>query len=269
MSQRNVVAQSLLRRYLLRKDFTHKVSERIRGAVRVHTKDAFADQCHLLSPEGAKVILDVGANIGAVSQIYARRFPGAQIHALEASPSTFALLQQNFQGHPRVHTHYFAVSDRDGEISFNVNYNSGTSSVFEPSDYNRATWASQGTQARVAVPAVTIPAFCRRMDIDAIDVLKLDIEGSELPALRGAVAMLQKSEIKLIFTEVCLTPLYRDQPLLHDLTAFLAGHGYMLFNLYQIVESRIRQGTISNAIFLSPAFREQLREKWGTQACGW
>ncbi|MGD9901872.1 MAG: FkbM family methyltransferase [Vicinamibacterales bacterium] len=269
MSQRNVVAQSRLRRYVFRKDVVHKVSDRIRTALRVCTKDAFADQLLLLAPEGADVILDVGANIGVVTQLYARRFPRARIYALEASPSTFATLSQNFVGHERIRTFRCAVSDRDGEILFNVNYNSGTSSVLEPSDFNRATWASQGSQATIGVPSLTIDSFCRQQHIDTIDVLKLDIEGSELPALRGAVPLLQRSAIKLVFTEVCLTPLYRDQPLLHDLTAFLAGHGYLLYNLYRIVESPIRQGLISNAIFLSPAFRDQLLERFGTQACGW
>src|SRR5688572_4855978 len=142
--ERNVVAQSFLRRYLLRGDLLAKISAHYRQFVRLNTKDAFSDQKELLPPLEKHVILDVGANIGAVSQIYAALFPQAEIFAIEASPEIFPVLQKNFKGTRNVHTHNYAVSDTDGEVDFNVNFNSGTSSILEPSAYNRVAWANAG-----------------------------------------------------------------------------------------------------------------------------
>ena len=267
--ERNVVGQSFLRRYVLRGDLLAKIAAHYKQFVRLNTKDAFADQKALLPPSDKQIILDVGANIGAVSQRYSALFPQAEIFALEASPEIFPVLQNNFKGVRNVHTHNYAVSDRDGEVDFNVNFNSGTSSILDPSPYNRAAWASSGRHSQVRVPSISIPSFCAQNNIETIDILKLDIEGAELMALRGCVPMLARNRIKLIYTEACLTPLYQNQPLFHHLTLFLEEHGYALYNIYNVVESKIRQGTITNATYLSPDMREQLRAKWGTAYCGW
>lgn len=269
MVQRNVVAQDFLRRYVVRRDVFHKVSERFKRFVRLNTKDAFIDQRNLLRGSDIKVIFDVGANIGAVTQRYTKLFPQADVYSFEASPEIFPVLRNNFARENNVHAYQYAVSELDGEVKFNVNYNSGTSSIFTPSQYNLATWAVEGTESQVAVPSITIPTFCSRLNIDSVDILKLDIEGAELSALRGCAPLLARSRIKIIYTEACLTPLYEEQPLLHDLSQFLAGHGYMLYNIYQVVESKIRQGTITNATFLSPELRARLRHEWGIEHCGW
>ena len=47
----------------------------------------------------------------------------------------------------------------------------------------------------VKVPTITIDLFCERHNIKTIDLLKLDIQGGELLALKGAVNMLQKGGI--------------------------------------------------------------------------
>jgi FkbM family methyltransferase len=269
MYQRNVVAQGWLRRYLLRRDLLRKVAARWKARVRLNTKDAFADQRRLLEGLDTRVIVDGGANIGVVTQAYARLFPAAEIYALEASPQTYPLLASNFRAAPKVHPVHAAISDVDGELPFNVNFNPGTSSLLTPSSYNRATWAAAGTAAQVLVPVLTIPTLCSRFGIERIDILKLDVEGAELAALRGSVALLQRSAIRIVYLEACLVPLYESQPLLHHLTQFLGDHGYTLYNLYQIVESTIGQGTITNATFLSPELRAHLQRRWGTAHCGW
>jgi hypothetical protein len=82
------------------------------------------------------------------------------------------------------------------------------------------------------VEVCTIDEFCRNRCIDTIDILKLDIQGSELSALRGASGFLRDKRIKLIYTETYFKKQYENQPLFHDLSKFLEQYGYYLQDFY-------------------------------------
>lgn len=57
------------------------------------------------------------------------------------------------------------------------------------------------------------------------NVMRLNIQGAELLALRGAARWLE--HIELVFTEVNLVERYGGCPRLEDLDAFMAGHGFV------------------------------------------
>lgn len=59
-----------------------------------------------------------------------------------------------------------------------------------------------------------------------IDILKMDIQGGELLALKGAQSLLEASRIRLLALEVEFKPLYKDQPLFWDICAYLYRFGY-------------------------------------------
>jgi FkbM family methyltransferase len=66
----------------------------------------------------------------------------------------------------------------------------------------------------------------------AIDFLKLDIQGFELAALRGATRALE--HVAMIQTEAEFVPLYRDQPLFSDIDIFLRGHGFDFLDFHTL-----------------------------------
>ena len=76
--------------------------------------------------------------------------------------------------------------------------------------------------------------FLLENSIEQVDLLKLDLQGSELPALTGASKALSEGKIKCILCEIMFQPHYESQPLaseiLHEL---MDKHNYTLFNLYQ------------------------------------
>ncbi|MBK8338698.1 MAG: FkbM family methyltransferase [Flavobacteriales bacterium] len=53
-------------------------------------------------------------------------------------------------------------------------------------------------------------AFCAEQRIERIDFLKLDIEGSELPALKGAERLLREGRIGCVMVETTLVERTRD-----------------------------------------------------------
>ena len=81
-----------------------------------------------------------------------------------------------------------AVSDHLDGVSFLVD--------------DRQSGASHITErGGVRVPSITIDCYLQRANIDFVDLMKMDIEGYELSAIRGAQASLQARRIRAIYFE--------------------------------------------------------------------
>ena len=85
------------------------------------------------------------------------------------------------------------------------------------------------------VPVKTIKQSCEEEKIDRIHILKLDIQGSELRALKGAVNLLKDKKIDLIYTEAYFIKQYVDQPLFPEIAQYLSDLGYQLQDIYNPV----------------------------------
>ena len=56
---------------------------------------------------------------------------------------------------------------------------------------------------KYTVPTITLDSFVKKNKIKSIDLLKVDIEGSEHLMLQGARKTLKKNKIKTILIEIC------------------------------------------------------------------
>jgi FkbM family methyltransferase len=221
----------------------------------------------VLGDRSPKVIFDCGANVGFVTHRFLNLFPSATVHAFEPNPRVFSTLVQAYAEVARVKPHPLAISSHCGTATFEQNENSGTSSFFSPTTYNRRFYARQSCPLEVTV--TTIDEFSKQHLIDHIEILKLDIEGAEKDAISGAESMLSQHRIDIVYTEVAIVPLYQGQPLLEDLIAAMRRHGYSLYNLYGFNESIARQAVLGNATFISPRMRREAETRWGIENCGW
>jgi FkbM family methyltransferase len=259
-----------VRRYLLRRGFLKRVGFRLRHYQRTLTKDLLTDIADLLKGRDVKTILDVGANVGFMTFQFQRRFPGAQIHCFEPNPNVYRILETSYSGDANIHCHPVGIGDVSGELNFNINANSGTSSFLSPTPYHLAHQAHHILASQV-IPIITLDNFARDSGIEHIDILKLDIEGYELKALQGAARLLACQSIDLIYTEVNIVRSYEGQVLFHELTTFLEAHEYFLYNLEDFIaqETPIHQAVLGNAVYLSAAFRKYLENRYGAPNCGW
>ncbi len=122
----------------------------------------------LIGPGG--IAIDCGANKGEFAQFLATR-TGALVHAIEADPRLAKIIPQ----HPRITPHHYAVTGSGNEAMLNLGVESCSSIHYQEA----------GNQERVKVPATTLDAFCQENAIEEIDLLKLDIEGEEIPVLEN------------------------------------------------------------------------------------
>ena len=140
------------------------------------------------------VILDVGAHIGIFTILLAR-WAGTEgrVYAFEPTPATFAALNEHLQMNgvagqvtpvPR------AVSDKPGAASFYAVSNS-------PENTLNQTHSRLGAAAALEVQVTTIDSFCADNNL-APALIKIDIEGFELHALRGARATIERCKPLLV-----------------------------------------------------------------------
>lgn len=112
-------------------------------------------------------ILDAGANIGMASLYFHRHFPDAEIVAIEPDPDTFGVLSANTAHLPDVTRIRAGLWSHDTRLSVRYpNAEKYAIEVFED-------------PAKGTVEAFSVSSIMERMGWDHIDVVKMDVEGSE------------------------------------------------------------------------------------------
>ena len=123
-------------------------------------------------PSSPRVIIDAGSNIGLAAVFFANKFPNATIVALEPEESNFHILERNIAPYPQVKPLMFALWNDNLPITL-LDIGMGSHGF-------QTTSSPQPNSARTrVVDAITVEALMARTGISAIDLLKIDIEGSE------------------------------------------------------------------------------------------
>lgn len=96
-----------------------------------------------------------------------------------------------------------------------------------------------------------IPVATMRLDdipeARGADMLKIDIQGGELMAMRHGEAVLR--DIVVIQTEVEFLPLYQDQPLFSEVEQHLRAQGFVLHRFFPTVSRVIAPMVVNNSIY--------------------
>ena len=119
------------------------------------------------------VCVDIGANIGFAT-LYLHNFC-EKVYSIEPSPELYRALEYNVKDCEGVKTFNFAVFTYEGMTKM-FGFDGGIPQVLHP-DIHRQD-QTKDIQA-IDVPCNTLENFMKKEKIEHIDILKLDIEGSE------------------------------------------------------------------------------------------
>jgi FkbM family methyltransferase len=143
------------------------------------------------------VCLDIGANIGLHTiTMCGLAGPAGQVVAFEPEAHNFKLLEQNLQlnGVTNVRLEQCVVSDQEGRCKIGLspdNYGDHRISTLSPSE-----WQTQ------EVRMTTVDASVGEFPDGAIRFIKIDVQGHEIPVLRGMKQTLQKNPDAIMVVEV-------------------------------------------------------------------
>lgn len=179
------VIDKILRRNLINKSSYLKVQEQ---------EEIF--YCNYLKP--GMTVFDVGAHVGKFTLLFMRCVgQEGQVHAFEASQSTFTKLTKAFQSesNPNFILNHKAVADKEGCLKIHV-YDEKHSSWNSIANRPLSKYGINVQPSHIEeVESVTIDGYCQRHNISKIDLLKIDVEGAEYQVLLGARHMLESQRI--------------------------------------------------------------------------
>jgi FkbM family methyltransferase len=145
---------------------------------------------------GAPVCLHVGASDGRHSYVMTRVAPDARIYAFEPSAFAFEVLRTCVAWHGiarQVTAIHAAVADKPGELLLvtprKTSGRMGRAYAYvaeaAPEGRVRPDVEDRGVEVQ-PTPVVTLDEFCDREGLGRVDFIRMDIEGAEELALKGA-----------------------------------------------------------------------------------
>jgi FkbM family methyltransferase len=179
-------------------------------------------------PEGLAItVLDIGAALNDRPPYQWLVDAGrARIIGFEPDPGECETLRGQYGEPHRFYPHF--AGDGQPAVFHETNWTL-TGSLYPP---NSPLLAKFHDLAELTTPVAQHRVETTRIDeiaeIDDVDWIKIDVQGSELAVLRNALRPLAGS--LLIQTEVEFVELYRGQPMFADVDQFLRAHGFQFHN---------------------------------------
>ncbi len=146
-----------------------------------------------LAKEG-DVIIDIGANIGYYT-LLASKIVGdsGKVYAFEPDPTNYRVLSSNIElnGCKNIVTEQKAISDANGSVTLYLdNKDVGAHTIYKNGKVKR----------QVVVDSVTLDEYFKGKEYP-INIIKMDIEGAEMAAIRGMGKIIAFNDDLKIFTE--------------------------------------------------------------------
>lgn len=152
--------------------------------------DVFINKEHEAEIKGMiNCVIDCGANIGLASLYFLKKFPAAKIIAVEPEAGNFLMLKKNLENYPNAIAVNMGVWNKETNLRI-VNMEQGNHSfkVEETNDTNNV------------VRAISIGELIQKNSITNVDLLKIDIEGSEEQVFENIEPWIKN--VNVIFLEI-------------------------------------------------------------------
>jgi FkbM family methyltransferase len=158
-----------------------------------------------------KTILDIGANEGQFADKMHAIFPKATIYSFEPIPETFAILQKNFENIPQIKPVNLAIGEASGEIIFNKNESTASSSFLEMTGQHTDNFYFAVKTEPINVRVETLVNAMKEVSLELPLLIKIDVQGFEEKVINGGIEIIKMAD--MVFCEVSFVELYKSQSL--------------------------------------------------------
>ncbi len=181
------------------------------------------------------VVLDIGAHIGYYTVIAAKIVgKEGRVYAFEPDPKNFSILQNNIalNGYKNVTLINKAVSDTEGLSNLFLNTkNTGDHRIYKSEKYNKG----------VKIETITLDNFFKSNT--HIDLIKIDIQGAEVRALKGGQKIIKENENLKIITEFWPKGLKLCGNSAEEYTRFILKNNFKIFEINEQTKSIVLTNT--------------------------
>lgn len=177
-----------------------------------------------LSKRGGMMV-DVGANYGYYSCLWAAAASSNRVIAFEASPKNSEALKKNIRVNnlnSQIEAFELAIGKTHGYLPFNLG-------VDDQTGWGGLSLFSH--RASIEVEVISLDDFFSNFEFEHIDVLKIDTEGADTWVLQGAKYLLKNHKIFHIFFEENLPRMASLNIQSSESKQLLSYYGYRMRNL--------------------------------------
>jgi FkbM family methyltransferase len=171
-----------------------------------------------------RMILDIGAHHGDWAKEIASIFPDSSIFMVEGNSDCEEKLSQ--VGYPYSIS---LLSDRFKSVPFykhNGFYTTGDSIYKE----NTEAYSKENSEVTI-LHCCTLDDIVDRYNLQNIDMIKMDVQGSEMDIMKGSLATIQKAQVVLL--ELQLIEYNTGAPMFIEMIVFMDSIG---FKVYDVIE---------------------------------
>jgi FkbM family methyltransferase len=166
------------------------------------------------------IFVDVGAHIGKYSVMVGRKLQAGKVIAIEADPENFEILRKNI-----------SLNNLKNVRAFNIAaYSKNTILPLykKPHQTRLSTILPQKSRPWTKVKAVKLDTLLNKLNIKKIDLIKIDVEGSEREVLEGCIQTIRNSpKVKIIFEAL-------NESALHETKSLLESNNFKVKKLSQL-----------------------------------
>jgi FkbM family methyltransferase len=202
--------------------------------------DFWHDFCRLPNIQNGP-FLDIGANVGQWAADARVNFPNTPILSLEPEPENFRELCRRFENDRQHRAVQLAASNRAGTAELQINKYATMHSL--------ELGFPGGSNRSITIETETIDCIAQRFDLERLALLKIDVEGHEIPCIQGASRMLREGRIDSVLVEVGFSGGYHTP--FADVERILADNDQFFLAMYDLVSdySGYARTVYGNAFF--------------------
>ena len=190
-----------------------------------------------LSP---RTVIDVGAAYGSITRLCHGVFPSAHYLLIEPLDEYRPLLEQVTHSIPSSRYRLAAACARNGvQLEINVHPDLVGSSL-----YREVETGTGVNGVPRSVRTVTVDAVVHEAEASGPFLLKLDVQGAELDALKGAEQILEECEFVVL--EVSFFKFFEDGPECADVIDYMKQRGFVPYDIVGL-QYRPLDGALSQA----------------------
>lgn len=183
-----------------------------------------------LNGQGVRRVVDIGANVGQFALAARRCIPDVRIDSFEPLAGPASTFRQVFAGDSRVTLHACAVGPAAASAAMHVSAAHDSSSLLPIRARQEKIFPGTAEVGRETVRVATLDTEIAPPDPAERALLKIDVQGYELPALRGCESLLDR--FYALYVEASFVELYEGQGLAHEVIDFLHARGFALAGIF-------------------------------------
>jgi len=179
------------------------------------------------------VVFDVGAHVGEYTLLAAKLVDSrGAVHAFEPNPDLHRAIVHNVELNrfKNCSVNQLATGDQPGTMFLDL--------AGDPSEAHlRVEGGSAHASRSFSVAVATLDDYWSAIGRPQVRLIKMDIEGAELLALKGASRLLESEHAPVVLCEAMESTTTRFGYSFSDIDRFLASKGYEVFDLVEFISA--------------------------------